>query len=98
MKVVLNTKNHSCICEQFFSSNLLLNPYNNLIKKIFWKLYFVILELFRGTEGTTQVHQPVTSKPTFLQACKQFAGKAEDGAYEMETVTRSKYYSSYKYR
>ena len=48
-----------------------------------------VKELFRGTEGTTQVHQPVTSKPTFLQACKQFAGKAEDGAYEMETVTRN---------
>jgi len=64
----------------------------------FGNCLFFILELFRGTEGTTQVQQPVTSKPTFLQACKQFAGKAEDRAYEMETVTRSKYCSSYRYR
>lgn len=50
-----------------------------------------IKELFRNTtEGTTQVQQPVTIQTnSFLQTCKEFAGKASDTTYEMKTVTRS---------
>ncbi|XP_052070856.1 uncharacterized protein LOC127709391 [Mytilus californianus] len=49
-----------------------------------------VKDLFHSTEGTTQVQQPVASKSSsFLQTCKQFAGKSDDSSYETRTVTRN---------
>lgn len=49
-----------------------------------------VKDLFHSTEGTTEVRAPVKSKPSsFLQVCKEFAGKSDESSYAMKTVTRN---------
>lgn len=54
-------------------------------------VHYCFTDLFYSTEGTTEVKAPVKSKPSsFLQVCKEFAGKSDEPSYAMKTVTRSK--------